>query len=77
MTTCPITGCTGRPAAGQLLCLAHWRAVPSPLKHNVWNTWRAFTKATTLQGKLDGRKPYLDARAQAIAAVEQAESPLL
>jgi hypothetical protein len=74
---CPIPGCTNHTRPGELLCIPHWRQVPSKLKSDVWSTWRAFTKGATAQAKLAARKPYLEARQAAIDAIAKAESPLV
>ena len=76
---CPIPGCTGSAHPGQLLCLRHWRMVPSQLKTDVWTTWRAVRFRT---GKKAAEcaadiATYRAAREAAIASVTSLESPLL
>lgn len=42
---CPVPGCEGIQKPGKLMCLAHWRRVPKPLRDAVWDTWRAYEAA--------------------------------
>ena len=76
MSACPVPDCTAHTQPGRLLCLPHWRLVPYPLQKDVWNTWRAYTKASGADALLAARKPYYDAREAAIAEVVRQESPL-
>ncbi len=41
MNACPIPGCTDHAVPGQLMCMTHWRSVPSTHKQAVWTAWRA------------------------------------
>lgn len=76
---CPIPGCTGSTRPGQLLCLRHWRAVPSKLKNEVWTTWRAvrFRTGKKVEECQADIAAYREARDAAIAVVTRLELPLL
>ncbi len=39
---CAATGCRLDVKRGQLMCKAHWLALPNPLRDRIWETWRAF-----------------------------------
>jgi hypothetical protein len=58
---CPITDCRHKSLAfGRMMCFQHWSLVPSGLKREVWDLWRAQPIS----------EAYLQARKRAIAAVE-------
>ena len=75
---CPIAGCTETPVSGKLMCLSHWRAVPSPQKYAVWNAWRVIRFKTNKprHERLKDIAEYQSARNAAIAAVARTVSPL-
>lgn len=37
---CPIKGCAAIHDRSKLMCLAHWRRVPRPLKDELWRAYR-------------------------------------
>jgi hypothetical protein len=37
---CPAPDCTKRVPFDQLACLAHWFAIPKPLRDEVWRAYR-------------------------------------
>lgn len=39
---CPLEDCAGHKAATELVCPAHWFAIPKPLRDEVWRTYRRF-----------------------------------
>jgi hypothetical protein len=71
-TTSKNTGCavcaTSVPA-GRLMCLAHWRLVPSPLQMAVNRTWRNFQVAKTPEQRRARLQLYRDARSAAIDCI--------
>lgn len=66
---CPVKGCTAHAKPNQLMCWPHWRRVPKPLNHAVFDTYRDLNRA----GRPEDRDAYLQARGAAIAAVEAKE----
>lgn len=42
---CPVPGCTGHQKPGKLMCLRHWRMVSDQTQREVYQTWRAFSRA--------------------------------
>lgn len=75
MNTCPIPTCGEHAVPGQLMCLTHWRKLPSTHKHAVWIAWRALRHRTgkhpqTLSADL---RAYRLVRAAAIDAVIAAD----
>jgi len=76
---CPIPSCEGSPRDGELLCLRHWRMVPSKVKASLWTAWRAI-RFTTGKSPLERQadiKEYRAIRDQVIKAVVDAESPVI
>ena len=71
---CPIAGCTAHAKPRQLMCWPHWRRVPKPLNHAVFDTFRAYDTAKPGTGIDDRYLEYLAARDAAIAAVEAKEA---
>jgi hypothetical protein len=64
---CQAVGCQHLVKRGHLMCVDHWRMVPSPLARAVWATWktqRAVNSLATL-------KAYLDAKQAAVQAVAE------
>jgi hypothetical protein len=61
---CPIKDCTRHAKPGQLMCWPHWRRVPKPLNHAVFETYRNLRRDP---------EAYRSARDQAIAAVNAKE----
>jgi hypothetical protein len=39
LTPCPVDGCPKRKRISLLMCLAHWRMVPTHLQREVNRTW--------------------------------------
>lgn len=60
---CAIAGCGEMISRKLLMCTAHWRAVPNPLKVAVYSAWRN-----------GGASVYLAARKAAIKSVEGGQS---
>lgn len=71
-TTGKTTGCaicaTSVPA-GRLMCLAHWRLVPTPLQMAVNRTWRGFQVAKTPELRRSRLQLYRAARQAAIDCI--------
>ena len=66
---CEIPTCHNPVADGKLMCLPHWKQVPSSLQRDVYNTWRAFNATRDVPGRLSRLRIYRAARAAAIKAV--------
>lgn len=62
---CPVKGCTSHAKPNQLMCRPHWRRVPKPLNHAVFDTYRNLRHDPAA---------YRQARDAAIAAVEAKEA---
>lgn len=62
---CPVKGCTRHAKPNQLMCWPHWRRVPKPLNHAVFDTYHNLRHDP---------EAYRQARDAAIAAVEAKES---
>lgn len=62
---CPVKGCTSHAKPNQLMCWPHWRRVPKPLNHAVFDTYRNLRHDPAA---------YRQARDAAIAAVEAKEA---
>lgn len=62
---CPVKGCTAHAKPNQLMCWPHWRRVPKPLNHAVFDTYRNLRSDPAA---------YREARDAAIAAVEAKEA---
>ena len=67
---CPIDGCGWAIGDDKLMCLAHWKLVPMPLKTKVSATWRNFSRARPAN-RLNFRRPYLEAKQAAIDSVKR------
>lgn len=77
MNPCPVLGCTDHARPGQLMCVKHWRMVPSQLQRDVYSTWRAVRHGSGgVKVKLEAIKVYRAAAAAAVANVKAQESPL-
>ncbi len=37
--SCAVPNCERDAKTGQLMCLAHWRRLPKPIRDAVWETW--------------------------------------
>lgn len=57
---------------GRLMCLHHWRKVPTPLAMAVNRTWRNFLRSEAPERRLNRLKLYRAARQAAIDAVNGA-----
>ncbi|MGH3184707.1 MAG: hypothetical protein ACRDOE_22755 [Streptosporangiaceae bacterium] len=61
---CPGPKCPGPAGASMLMCPAHWRQVPKPLRRAVWRAWR--------RGAGMGSQAHVAAMRAAIGAVSRA-----
>lgn len=66
-TQCPIEGCTREHPRKHLMCNPHWRMVPKELQGLVYKTARKMWAG-------EGSEEWEEARARAIAAVEEKEA---
>lgn len=73
---CAVHCCPNGANLGQLMCRIHWRMVPKPLQHHVYQTWNAFSRAR--RGKSPGNdvlsataKAYRAAAAEAVRVVTE------
>lgn len=57
---CPVPGCEGIQKPARLMCLAHWRRVPKPLRDAVWETWRALNEAPVIDSRFQTDKDRRD-----------------
>lgn len=67
MSKCPVEGCKDAVKAGHLMCLKHWRLVPTRLQRAVNSTWRSY-KAKRDMEALDAYRAARDAAVRAAAA---------
>lgn len=44
---CAAPGCDKQVPMNMLMCLAHWRRLPKPIRDAIWETYRAGTSAGT------------------------------
>lgn len=65
---CAIPGCIRPAKDGQMMCWPHWRRVPRPLNHAVFDTYRAM-----VVGGVEEVRNYEQARDAAVAAVVEKE----
>jgi hypothetical protein len=73
LLACPIHGCLDARKSSHLMCLRHWRRVPKLLRSAVFDTFAEWGRAPLGEGG-DARRRYIDARIQAIKAVEAKEA---
>jgi hypothetical protein len=72
---CPVKGCTAHAKPNQLMCWRHWRRVPKPLNHAVFETYvQASFRSVGADAAPGHWAPYRAARDAAIAAVEAKEA---
>lgn len=65
---CHATGCVIEVPPRMLMCLRHWRMVPSIIQRQIWATYQSGQEI-----RKDPTAEYLDAQHAAVRAVEQKE----
>lgn len=80
---CPVLGCDATCKHGHVMCLAHWRDVPRPLKRAVFDAFARLVGLSRFPGErsvglrrreiVDANRQYQSAADAAIAAVEAKE----
>lgn len=70
--TCAIPGCERSAKPQQLMCWPHWRRVPKPLNHAVFDTFGTMQRAHGVD-RIEAARNYRMARDAAIAAVVEKE----
>jgi hypothetical protein len=46
---CPYPGCEQRVTRNMLACKPHWFKLPRPVRDEVWRSWRALQRESTLE----------------------------
>jgi hypothetical protein len=69
ITYCKAQHCTWAAEPGRLMCLHHWRLLPTSLQADVLNTWKANPTAAQSLTSV----PYLEAAASAIEYIAEKE----
>ena len=67
MSGCPVDGCNVTPRPGQLMCLAHWRMVPTTEQRAVNRTWAAYGR----HRDMETLNEYRAAKDKAVAAANR------
>lgn len=70
--TCRANHCTWAADPGRLMCINHWRLLPSPLQAEVTSAWKASPTAAASLTSL----PYLEAAAKAVEFIAEKEGRL-
>lgn len=73
---CEIPGCARRVRNGYLMCLSHWRLVPTDLQRDVYSTLRRYTHGNNRVTIAAALRAYRTTVAKAVAAVQQIEGSL-